>query len=76
MGGNWNITNENRNNMSIEDYFNFSIAWLTEAKRILKTTGSKWIFGKYHNIGIINLICQMLNIEIINEVLVQEKCFS
>jgi DNA modification methylase len=28
-----------------------------------------WIFGTYHNIGIINVICQKLNIEIINEVI-------
>ena len=67
MGGNWNITNENWDNMPLEVYFNFSKAWLTEAKRILKPTGSMWIFGTYHNIGIINIICQMLGIEIINE---------
>lgn len=73
MGGNWNITNENWDNMSLEDYFNFSIAWLSEAKRILKPTGSIWIFGTYHNIGIINIVCQLLNIEIINEVIWYKK---
>lgn len=73
MGGNWNITNENWDNMSLEDYFNFSTAWLTEAKRILKPTGSIWIFGTYHNIGIINIVCQMLGIEIINEVIWYKK---
>ena len=73
MGGNWNITNENWDNMSLEDYFNFSIAWLTEGKRILKPTGSMWIFGTYHNIGIINIVCQMLGIEIINEVIWYKK---
>ena len=39
----------------------FTKAWLAEAKRILKPTGSMWIFGTYHNIGVINVICQMLN---------------
>ena len=73
MGGNWNITNENWDNMSLDDYLNFSMAWLVEAKRILKTTGSMWIFGTYHNIGIINIVCQMLNIEIINEVIWYKK---
>lgn len=73
MGGNWNITNENWDNMSLEDYFNFTLAWLTEAKRILKPTGSMWIFGTYHNIGIINIACQMLGIEIINEVVWYKK---
>lgn len=73
MGGNWNITNENWDNMSLDDYLNFSIAWLSETKRILKPTGSMWIFGTYHNIGIINIVCQMLNIEIINEVIWYKK---
>jgi DNA modification methylase len=73
MGGNWNITNENWDNMSFEDYFNFSLAWLAEAKRILRPTGSMWIFGTYHNIGIINVACQILGIEIINEVIWYKK---
>lgn len=73
MGGNWNITDENWDNMSFEDYFNFSVAWLTEAKRILRPTGSMWIFGTYHNIGVINVVCQILGIEIINEVIWYKK---
>ncbi len=73
MGGNWNITNENWDNMSLNEYFNFTVAWLAEAKRILKPTGSMWFFGTYHNIGIINIVCQMLNIEIINEVIWYKK---
>ena len=73
MGGNWNITNEDWDNMSFNDYFNFSLAWLAEAKRILKPTGSMWIFGTYHNIGIINVACQLLGIEIINEVIWYKK---
>lgn len=73
MGGNWNITNENWDNMCFGDYFNFSISWLSEAKRILKQTGSMWIFGTYHNIGVINVACQLLGIEIINEVIWYKK---
>lgn len=73
MGGNWNITNENWDNMSLGDYFNFSLAWLSEAQRILKPTGSMWIFGTYHNIGMINVACQLLGIEIINEVVWYKK---
>ena len=45
------------------------MAWIGEAKRILKPTGSMWIFGTYHNIGIINVILQMQEVEIINEVI-------
>ena len=28
-----------------------------------------WIFGTYHNTGIINVVCQLLKIEIINEII-------
>jgi DNA modification methylase len=69
MGGNWNKVMESWDNMSLSEYFDFTITWLTEAQRILKPTGSMWIFGTYHNIGIINVVCQLLNIEIINEVI-------
>ena len=60
-GGEWN-------DFTFESYIAFTKAWLTEAKRILKPAGSMWIFGTYHNMGFINVICQMLGIEIINEV--------
>lgn len=73
MGGNWNIMSESWDSMSFDAYFNFTLAWLKEAKRILKPTGSMWIFGTYHNIGIINVVCQILGIEIINEVVWYKK---
>lgn len=73
MGGNWNKINEAWDNYSLMEYFKFSVAWLKEAQRILKPTGSIWIFGTYHNIGIINVVCQLLNIEIINEIIWYKK---
>lgn len=69
MGGNWNKVMQDWDNYTLEAYMAFTKEWLTEAKRILKSTGSMWIFGTYHNIGIINVVCQMLGIEIINEVI-------
>lgn len=69
MGGNWNKVIQKWDNYTLESYITFTTAWLTEAKRLLKHTGSMWIFGTYHNIGIINVICQALEIEIINEVI-------
>lgn len=69
MGGNWNKVMQEWDNYSLEAYMLFTKQWLTEAKRILKPTGSMWIFGTYHNIGIINVMCQILEIEIINEVI-------
>lgn len=68
MGGNWNKVMQEWDDFTLESYMMFTKAWLTEAKRILRPTGSMWIFGTYHNIGVINVICQMLKIEIINEV--------
>lgn len=73
MGGNWNKVMEDWDNYSFGSYFSFTKRWLSEAKRVLKPTGSMWIFGTYHNIGIINVICQMLGIEIINEVIWYKK---
>ena len=73
MGGNWEITKEIWDDMTLEDYIKFTNLWLTEAKRVLKDTGSMWIFGTYHNIGIINLLCQINEIEIINEVIWYKK---
>ena len=69
MGGNWNKVMESWDSLPLEDYWKFSLAWISEAKRILKPTGSMWIFGTYHNIGIINTILQMTETEIINEVI-------
>ncbi len=69
MGGVWNKVMANWDNMELKDYFNFTYAWISEARRVLKPTGSMWVYGTYHNIGIINVIFQLLNIEIINEII-------
>lgn len=69
MGGNWNKVMADWDDMTLEEYWSFTVAWLGEAKRILKPTGSMWIFGTYHNIGIINVILQMQEIEMINEII-------
>lgn len=69
MGGEWDKRIEDWDTFSFNDYFEFTKAWLIEAKRILKPTGSLWIFGTYHNIGIINVVAQTIGLEIINEVI-------
>lgn len=68
MGGNWSKVMESWDNMALSDYFSFTMAWLSEIKRLVKPEGSFWIHGTYHNIGIINLCMQILELEIINEV--------
>lgn len=68
MGGDWKKVMQDWDDFTFESYITFTKAWLAEAKRILKPTGSMWIFGTYHNVGVINVTCQILGIEIINEV--------
>lgn len=69
FGGEWRKMSEDWDNVTFEEYWDFTVKWLTEAKRVLKRTGSIWVYGTYHNIGIINTIFQLLGIEIINEII-------
>lgn len=69
FGGKWSKIMEEWDNMPLDEYFQFTYQWLYEAKRIVKPTGSMWVHGTFHNIGIINFVMQILNIEIINEVI-------
>jgi len=69
MGGNWSKTMADWDDMPLGDYFSFCVQWLSQVKRVIKPTGSIWIHGTYHNIGIINFAMQLLEIEIINEII-------
>lgn len=68
FGGNWDKVMESWDDMSLQDYFNFTLQWVNEIKRLVKPTGSIWAHGTYHNISIINFAMQLLNVEIINEI--------
>jgi len=68
FGGNWEKVMAAWDDMPLADYFKFTIQWLGELKRVVRPTGSIWIHGTYHNIGIINFALQALEVEIINEV--------
>lgn len=67
-GGAWSKIAEVWDDMTLQDYLDFTLSWLTEARRILKQTGSMWVHGTYHSAGITNVAMQMLDIEIINEI--------
>jgi len=69
FGGSWSKVMESWDDMPLTAYLDFSMAWLSEVKRLVKPTGSIWIHGTYHNIGIANFALQLLEIEIINEVI-------
>ncbi len=53
---------------SFESYDAFTRAWLAEAKRLLKDTGTLWVIGTYHNIHRIGTALQDLGLWILNDV--------
>lgn len=68
FGGAWKLASHNWDMFNGLEGFNFALVWLDELKRLVKPTGSIWIHSTYHNSGIINVACQILGLEIINEV--------
>jgi modification methylase len=49
-------------------YDEFTRAWLAEARRLLKRSGTLWVIGTYHNIHRIGAILQDLGFWILNEI--------
>ncbi|MBS1858840.1 MAG: site-specific DNA-methyltransferase [Acidobacteria bacterium] len=68
FGGNWNKVMASWDRQPLSVYLDFTIGWIRQLKRVVRPTGSLWIHGTYHNIGIINFALQLLEVEIINEV--------
>lgn len=68
FGGNWKLNNQKWDLLKGNEIFNTSLIWLSELQRLVKPTGSIWIHSTYHNSGFINVICQLLGLEIINEI--------
>jgi DNA modification methylase len=68
FGGDWSKVDAHWDDMPLADYMRFTLQWLSEVKRVVRPTGSLWVHGTYHNIGIVNMAMQLLDIEIINEV--------
>lgn len=50
-------------------YDEFSHAWLTECRRVLKDEGSIWVIGTYHNIFRLGTIMQDLGFWFLNDVI-------
>jgi len=69
FGGDWSKVMAEWDNLALAEYFSFTLEWLAELKRIVRPTGSLWVHGTYHNIGIINFALQLLEVEIINEII-------
>jgi site-specific DNA-methyltransferase (adenine-specific) len=68
FGGDWKLNDEKWDLLTSNENFTMTFSWLKELKRIIKPTGSIWIHATYHNAGFVNVVCQLLGLEIINEV--------
>lgn len=68
FGGAWRLASHSWDLIAGADGFEMTLQWLSMLKRLVKPTGSIWIHSTYHNSGIINVACQILGLEIINEV--------
>src|SRR5438876_10388202 len=51
---------------SFAEYDDFTQAWLSECRRVLKPTGALWVIGTYHNIFRIGAILQDLGFWVLN----------
>jgi len=68
FGGDWKLNGAEWDMLTSNESFTMTFSWLKELKRIIKPTGSIWIHATYHNAGFVNVVCQLLGLEIINEV--------
>lgn len=69
FGGPWKLASHTWDMFSGIEGFEITLRWLSELRRLVKPTGSVWIHSTYHNSGIVNVACQLLGLEIINEVI-------
>ena len=68
FGGAWKLASHEWDMLAGDENFGVTLRWLAELKRLVKPTGSLWIHATYHNAGFVNVACQLLGLEIINEV--------
>ncbi len=69
FGGAWRLADHDWDRLAGVDGLRFTLAWLSSLGRLVKPEGSIWIHATYHNAGIVNVACQALGLEIINEVI-------
>lgn len=62
------LVNEDWDKFTLDGYIDFTINWIDVAMKLLKPHGSIFIFGSYHNIGLVNYVLQSKKIMIINDI--------
>lgn len=63
----WSLLREDWDAFGWHNYRAFTNAWITEAARILKPTGTIWVFCSYHNAPYVNLAIREHG-EILNQI--------
>lgn len=53
---------------SKDEYFDFSLKWISESMRVLKSGGSFWVCGSFHNIYLMGFIMHHLDLKINNSI--------
>lgn len=53
---------------SFAEYDRFTHAWLAEAHRVLKPTGTLWVIGSYHNIFRVGVSLQDIGFWVLNDI--------
>ena len=54
---------------TITDYDNFTKQWMSSARRVLKSNGTIWVIGSYHNIFRLGSILQDLEFWLLNDII-------
>lgn len=62
------VTDEWDKFSSFKAYDDFTRAWLTEAKRVLKPDGALWVIGSYHNIFRVGAMMQDMGFWLLNDI--------
>lgn len=65
-GGDWFMVNEVWDQMTPSDFLLFNQEWIKACHRVLKSNGSIYICGTYHNLGEIIMSLKGLNFNILN----------
>lgn len=69
FGGDWSIIDETWDSFGIEEYEALIQTVFYQSYRVLKPQGSIFVFGTYHNMGILNYYAIKSNFHLINEII-------
>lgn len=69
FGGAWQLHDRAWDQLVGLESLRFTLTWLSALKRVVNKEGSMFLHATYHNAGIVNVACQALGLEIINEII-------